>query len=451
MADKVQPQDLDAEQSVLGSLMISREAIPIVMGKLKSDFFYHPAHIHIFEAITTLYKKNQPIDLVTVSDILNKAGALDSIGGHGYLADIMNAVPTASNVDAYMEIVIEKALLRKLIESGSDIIKDAMDNTQDVDQTIEEAQKKVMAISSERVQDDFVKLDSVLRDVFDDIQSVYDKDDKVLGVPSGFTDLDEITSGFHPGDLVILAARPAMGKTTLALNMAVNAALHKQMPVAVFSLEMPKEQLAMRLLSSESKLDSKRLRTANLHEHEYRNLMHALGTLSDAPLYIDDTPGISPLQLRAKIRRLQTQADIKLILIDYFQLMTGGKKRVESRFHEISEIVREIKGFAKESGIPIIALSQLSRAVEQRSDKRPMLSDLRESGEIEQTADLVLFIHRDDYYDQGKTEEISQYQLSKTDLIIAKHRNGSTGTVNLMFKKDISKFQDAETAHVVPQ
>lgn len=451
MAEKVQPQDLDAEQSVLGSLMLSRDALAVVIGKLRSEYFYHPAHRHIFEAMLELFKKSQPIDLVTVSSELNKKKVLDSIGGSAYLADVLNSVPTAANVESYMDIVIEKALLRRVIESGSHMINEAFEQSQDVDHVIENAQKSILSISGERINDDFVKLDSVLKTVFDDIQSVYDNEDKIIGVSTGFKDLDALTSGFQKGDLVILAARPAMGKTTLAMNFAVNAALHKKQGVAVFSLEMPKEQLALRLLSSESKLDSKRLRTANLHDHEYRNLMHALGTLSEAPLYIDDTPGISPLQLRSKVRRLQVEADIKLILIDYLQLMKSASKRVESRFHEISEIVREVKGFAKESGIPIIALSQLSRAVEQRQDKRPMLSDLRESGEIEQTADLVVFIHRDDYYESASADAARPYSLSKSDIIIAKHRNGPTGNVTLMFKKDLSKFQDADLAHVVPQ
>lgn len=449
MEDKIQPQNLDAEQSVLGSMMISKDAIALAIGRVKPEHFYRSAHAHIFNAMVELYQKNEPVDLVTVSNTLRKNGNLDEAGGHSYLAEIINAVPTASNVESYASIVFEKAMLRRLIDAGSDIVKEAFDDTQYAAQVIEFAQKRVMDISSETTREDFVKLDTVIKGVFDDIQSVYDTDDKILGVTTGFHDLDNLTSGFQKGDLVILAARPAMGKTTLALNLATNAA-EKGNAVAVFSLEMPSSQLAMRLLSSESKLDSKRLRTANLHEHEYKNLMLALGKLSEMPVYIDDTPGISPLELRAKLRRLQAQDDIKLILIDYLQLMRSSKRKVESRFQEVSEIVRDVKAFAKESGIPIIALSQLSRSVEQRQDKTPQLSDLRESGEIEQTADLVMFIHRDDYYDQQTQDDLKDFNVSPTKVIIAKHRNGPTGSIDLMFKRNVSKFENAETKAFVP-
>ncbi len=442
MQDKIPPQDLDAEQAVLGAMMISKDATAIVVGKLRTDHFYRPAHVHIFQALLDLYRKNEPVDLVTVASELKKQNKLEDAGGRTYLAEIINSVPTAANAERYSQIVLEKAMARKLIDAGSTMISDAFDDGQEIDGALEAAQRALIDISKDHVQDQFVKIDSVLKTVFDDIQSIYDsKGEKLLGVPSGFKDYDTITSGFQKSDLIILAARPAMGKTTLALNFATNAAILHKIPVAIFSLEMPKEQLALRLLSSESKLDSKRLRTANLHEHEYKNLMHGLGTLSEAPIYIDDSPGISPLDLRAKTRRLQMEADIQLIIIDYLQLMRGGKKRIENRFQEVSEIVREVKAFAKESKIPIIALSQLSRAVEQRTDKRPMLSDLRESGEIEQTADLVLFINRNDYYEQNET---APNQASITDLIIAKHRNGPTGDVKLMFRKDISKFISAD-------
>lgn len=450
MQDRIQPQDLEAERSILGAMMISKDAIALAAGRVKPDHFYRQAHSDIFKAILTLYQRNEPVDLITVSGALKKQDVLEKIGGHSFLADIINSVPTASNVDSYSRIVIEKYMLRRLIDISSDVIKESFDDTSEGDAVLEDAQKRLMDLSSEQGGDEFVKLDTVLKGVFDDIQSVYDTEDKILGVTSGFKDLDAVTSGFQKADLCILAARPSMGKTALALNFAVNAAL-KNIPVAIFSLEMPADQLAVRLLSSESKLDMKRLRTASLHEHEYKNLINALGTLSEAPIYIDDSPGISPLELRAKTRRIQAEADIKLIIIDYLQLMKGGKRRAESRYHEVSEIVREVKAFAKESGIPIIALSQLSRSVEQRQDKTPMLSDLRETGEIEQTADLVMFIHREDYYEQKTSDSMKDLSLSPTNVVIAKHRNGPTGAVQLMFKKNISKFQDAEQVHVVPQ
>lgn len=449
MQERIPPQDLDAEQSVLGAMMISKEAIALGMGKVKPDYFYREAHTHIFNAIFSLYRSNEPVDLVTVSSELKKMDKLEESGGRKYLAELADYVPTAKNIEKYATIVMEKALLRRLIDAGSSIIGESFDAGSEVGEVLEGAQKTILDIGREQVKDDFVKLDSVLKDVFENIQNVYDNEDKILGVSSGYPDLDAMTSGFQKSDLIILAARPAMGKTTLALNFATNAAIKKKVPVAVFSLEMPKEQLALRLLSSESKLDSKRLRTANLHEHEYKSLMLALGTLSEAPIYIDDSPGISPMELRAKTRRLQAEADVQLILIDYLQLMTSGKRKSEGRFQEISEIVREVKGFAKESGVCIMALSQLSRDVEKRQDKVPQLSDLRESGEIEQTADIVMFIHRDDYYE--RSEDSSVNQISNTELVIAKQRNGPTGTVKLAFRKDISRFISADPDYAAPQ
>ena len=439
--EKIQPQDLESEQSVLGSMMISKDAIALVVGNIKSDYFYKQAHAYIFDCIVELYKKNEPVDLVTVSSSLKKKNQLTDIGGRQYIAQLVDSVPTASNAHKYAEIIREKALLRRLILAGSDIVKQSFEDQEDVNVVLEQAQKNILDISSESFKEDFVKIEHVIKDVFENIQNTYDSEDKILGVPSGYPDLDALTAGFQKSDLIILAARPSMGKTAFALNIASNVAIRKNIPVAIFSLEMPKEQLAMRMLSAESKLDSKRLKTSNLHEHEYKNLTMGMGQLSEAPIYIDDTPGISPIELRAKTRRLQAEADVGLILIDYMQLMKSSKKRVESRYHEVSEIVREVKAFAKESGIPIIALSQLSRAVEQRSadDRVPRLSDLRESGEIEQTADLVMFIHRADYYETANEE--SPHQTSKTNIVIAKHRNGPTGTVDLAFQKNISKFR----------
>ncbi len=440
--ERIPPQDLEAEQSVLGAMMISKTAIALVAGKLRPEYFYREAHGHIFRAILSLYQKNEPVDLVTVSSELKKSDALELAGGRSYLAEVIDSVPTSANVEKYATIVSEKGILRKLIDAGSGIIRDAFDEGQDVGPVLDAAQKSILDISKEQVRDDFVPIQTILNDVFDNIQSVYGNEDKILGVPTGFPDLDLMTSGFQKGDLIILAARPSVGKTTLALNFAMHAAVTKKVPVAIFSLEMPKEQLVMRLLCSEARMDSKRLRTANLLEHEWKDLNQAFGRLGDAPIYIDDSPSMSPLEFRAKTRRLQMEApDLGLILIDYLQLMTIQRKRVESRFQEVSEIVREIKAFAKESQIPIVALSQLSRDVEKRQDKTPQLSDLRESGELEQTADLVMFIHRDDYYDQAQ-----QAKYSPTKLVIAKQRNGPTGHVEMMFQRDISKFRSADKA-----
>ncbi len=443
--ERIPPQNLDAEQSLIGALMLSKQAMAVVLGRVKAEHFYRDAHAHIYKAILALYQRSEPVDLVTLANELRKNGVLEEIGGRVYLAELADAVPTASNAERYADIVIEKALLRRIIDMGSDMVKMGFDDAQEAKEALEVAQRSVLALTRESIREDFVPLREVLNTVFDTMQSTYQSEDKILGVPTGFKDLDQLTSGFQAGDLIILAARPSMGKTTLALNFAAHAALNKQMPVAVFSCEMPKEQLAIRLLCAEAKLDTKRLRTANLKDHEYKDLNQAFGRLADAPLYIDDSPGISPLELRAKTRRLQMDTDVKLIVIDYMQLMRSGKSRVENRYQEISEIVREVKAFAKESKIPIIALSQLSRDVEKRQDKRPQLSDLRESGEIEQTADLVMFIHRDSYYENNSEEN------SVAKLIIAKQRNGPTGDVGMIFRRDISKFMPAAPMHVMPQ
>lgn len=441
----IPPQNLDAEQSLIGALMLSKQAMASVLGRVKPEHFYRDSHGHIYKAILALYQRSEPVDLVTLANELRKNGVLEEIGGRVYLAELADSVPTASNAERYADIVMEKALLRRIIDMGSDMVKMGFDDTQEAKVALEEAQRSVLALTRESIREDFVPLRDVLNTVFDTMQSTYQSEDKILGVPTGFKDLDQMTSGFQAGDLIILAARPSMGKTTLALNFAAHAALNKQMAVAVFSCEMPKEQLAIRLLCAEAKLDTKRLRTANLKDHEYKDLNQAFGRLADAPLYIDDSPGISPLELRAKTRRLQMDVDLKLIVIDYMQLMRSGKSRVENRYQEISEIVREVKAFAKESKIPIIALSQLSRDVEKRQDKRPQLSDLRESGEIEQTADLVMFIHRDSYYENNSEEN------SVAKLIIAKQRNGPTGDVGMIFRRDISKFMPAAPMHVMPQ
>jgi len=444
MEEKIQPQNLESEQSVLGAMMMSKDAVSLVAGKIKPEHFYKNAHGNIYRAILSLTKKNEPVDLITVSDELKKLNVLDESGGRSYLAEVIDSVPSAANAQKYAEIVFEKAILRELIDAGSEIINDAFDDAQEAPSILDKAHKTINDISREMISDDFVPLKDVLNTVFDNIQSTYENEDGIMGVPTGYPDLDAMTSGYQRGDLVILAARPSMGKTTLVMNMAAHAAIDKQVPVAMFSCEMPKEQIAMRMLCSEARLDSKRLRTANLQDHEYRDLNQAFGRLGEAPIFIDDSPGISPLELRAKCRRLQSEADIGLIIIDYLQLMRGGKKRMESRYHEVSEIVREIKAFAKESGIPIIALSQLSRDIEKRQDKRPQLSDLRETGEIEQTADLIMFIHREEGYAEEKKE------VCPCQLVIAKQRNGPTGNINLVFRRDISKFLPGTTHQEAP-
>lgn len=447
VAERIPPHSTDSEQSLLGAFFLSQDAFALMSAKVKTAHFYHPAHAVIFDAMLQLHRQSDPIDLVTVVDELNKVKKLDLVGGRAYLIELADAVPTASHVEKYADTVLQRYLLRELIKMGSSIVGMAFDDGAEGVEVLDKAQGVVSEMSRELVQEDFVPIKDVLNTVFEDIQSTYDNEEGLLGVPTGFSDFDKLTSGFNPGDLVILAARPSMGKTSLSLHFARFAAIQAKLPVAYFSLEMPKEQLAMRMLCSESRLDSGRLRTAELKEHEYKNLVIAMGTLADSPLYIDDKPGISPLELKAKFRRLKQEVDVKLVIIDYLQLMRSSKKRVESRFQEVSEIVREVKAFAKEEQVPVIALSQLSRDVEKRQDKFPLLSDLRESGEIEQTADLVLFIHRE--------ESPQEMQLtpgqSNVQLIIAKQRNGPVGKVGLFFKKDTSRFEQlAQNVHEMP-
>tara|TARA_A100001015_G_C15009718_1_gene722410 strand:- start:708 stop:2069 length:1362 start_codon:yes stop_codon:yes gene_type:complete len=436
MANRVPPQNIEAEQSILGALMISKDAIASVLGQIQPEDFYVSRHAEFFKAILSLYQKNEAIDVVTVVDELNKLNTIEKAGGREYIVDVLNSVPTAANVHHYVEIVKEKAILRKMITAGTNVVSKAFEDSEESDELLNNSIKEFMEISKDNTDNDFAKIGEVVNNVWDDISESYGKEDQILGTPTGFKDFDLLCSGFQPSDLIILAARPAMGKTTLAMNFGLNAALQSNAGVAVFSLEMPKEQLALRMLSSEAKVDMARLKTANIAEQEYRGLAKALGRLSEAPIFIDDTPGISPMQLRAKCRRLMMEHEIKIIVIDYLQLMRIGRKRIESRFQEVSEIVREIKAIAKELNVNVIALSQLSRDVEKRgADALPKLSDLRESGEIEQTADMVLFIHREDYYDSTNSK------TGLASLVIAKHRNGPTGRIELVFRKDVSRFE----------
>ena len=443
MSTRVPPQNIEAEQSIIGALMLSKDAIASVLGQIQPEDFYVNRHAEMFKAVLSLYQKNEAIDIVTMVDELNKMKTLDKAGGKEYIADVLNSVPTAANVHHYVDIVKEKSVLRKMI--GTDVVAKAFDDAEESDEMLNTAIKDFMEISKSNTDNDFAKIGEVVNNVWDNISESYGKEDQILGTPTGFKDFDLLCSGFQPSDLIILAARPAMGKTTLAMNFALNAAVQSNAGVAVFSLEMPKEQLALRMLSSEAKVDMSRLRTANIAEQEYRGLAKALGRLSEAPIFIDDTPGISPMQMRAKCRRLMMEHDIKIIMIDYLQLMRLGRKRIESRFQEVSEIVREIKAIAKELNLNVIALSQLSRDVEKRGvDALPKLSDLRESGEIEQTADMVLFIHREDYYDSSNTK------TGLANLIIAKQRNGPTGKVELVFRKDVSRFEMSSKGMAAP-
>lgn len=446
MEERIPPQDIDAEMSVLGAMMLSKDATHAVLGRLRPEYFYKDAHMHIYTAMQSLVNQGEPVDSLSVAAELKKLNFLGSSGGKGYLAEVVNSVPTAANVVHYSDIVLEKAVLRKLIDVGGEMVSHAFDDSLDMDDILNNAQREINEVSKETISNDLVRLGSVVTVAWDNINEAFENEDHILGVPTGFSDLDELTSGFQKSDLLILAARPAMGKTALAINFAMKAAIDHQKAVAIFSCEMPKEQIALRMLSAEARVPMSRLKTAKIADDEYRGLSNALGKLSECPIYIDDTPSISPMAMRAKCRRLQAEADLSMVIIDYLQLMRIGKKRVESRFQEVSEIVRELKSIAKELNVPVMALSQLSRDVEKRGGDIPKLSDLRESGEIEQTADLVMFIHRDDYYDQDNNEPVSP-----TSIVIAKHRNGPTGKVDLVFRKDVSRFENAIRHQPVPQ
>ncbi|MFH1428199.1 MAG: replicative DNA helicase [Candidatus Margulisiibacteriota bacterium] len=437
MAERIPPHNNEAEQAVLGAMLLDKETISRVVEILRADCFYNDSHRFIFQAIISLYEDNKPIDMVTVADNLRKNKQLDSIGGSVYLTDILDAIPTASNVEYYARLVDDASILRNMITTGSELVTMAFDPEQEVGSVLENAQRKIFDIAKNRVQKSFTDLKSVLLPVMNKIEESYGKDEVITGVPSDFADLDYLTSGFQKSDMIILAARPSMGKTSFALNIAANVAVKHKIPTAIFSLEMSKEQLAFRLLCSESGIDSHRLKTANLKDHEHNSLAKNLGKLGDAPIFIDDTASLSCLEMKAKARRLALEENIGLVIIDYLQLINGGVKS-ENRTQEISSIARALKALARDLNVPVIALSQLSRGVEQRIDKTPRLSDLRESGEIEQTADIVMFIHREDYYDSAVDNK------NQAQIIVAKHRNGPTGKVDLVFKKEITKFLPKE-------
>ncbi|MFA4906135.1 MAG: replicative DNA helicase [Candidatus Margulisiibacteriota bacterium] len=438
--ERIPPQNLAAEQSVIGSLLIDKNAIVKAIEFLRPDSFYRDAHRFIFEAILELFDRGEPVDLVTVTEVLRKSGKLDAVGGSVYVADLINSVPTAANLEHYAKIVEEKATLRRLIDAGTRIVGSSFEAVENVDQILDRAEKSIFEIALKRSREGFHRLDEVLKSVLDRIDRLYGKKENITGIPTGFADLDNLTAGFQNSDLIILAARPSVGKTALALNIAQNAALRHKIPVAIFSLEMSKDQLAQRMLCSEAEIDALRLKTASLPDAGWKRLTRALSKLSEAPIFVDDTAAITVTEIRAKCRRLKLEKGLGLVVIDYLQLMQG-RGRIENRVQEISEITRSLKTLARELDIPVVSLSQLSRAVMQRQDRTPMLSDLRESGEIEQTADVVIFIHRDDYYNPQSEKG------NLAEIIISKQRNGPIGTVELVFRKDIAKFVNKESRY----
>lgn len=443
LLDKIPPQNIEAEQSVLGAMLLEKEAIVRVMEILRPDDFYHDAHRIIYQGISELFNRSEPVDLITLSEQLRQRDSLESVGGVTYLTALVNSVPTAANVEHYARIVEEKAVLRKLIRVSTEIVSNCYNSNEEVEKIIDQAEQLIFNISQHRTSESFSLIKNVLMETFEKIEYLYNHKGGVTGVASGFADLDRITSGFQPSDLIIIAARPSMGKTALCLDIARNAAINSKLPVAIFSLEMSKDQLAQRMLCAEARVEGQRLRTGFLTEKDWPRLTYALGRLSEAPIFIDDTPSISIMEMRTKARRIKAEHGLGLMVIDYLQLMQSSN-RIESRQQEISEISRSLKALARELKIPVIALSQLSRAVESRQDKKPMLSDLRESGAIEQDADVVIFIYRDEYYNAIKEEDIISGKKTdnkgKAEIIVAKQRNGPIGSIELGFQKEFARF-----------
>lgn len=431
---KVPPHDLEAEQAVLGCMLTDKDSVISAVETLTEDDFYREDNKIIYKAILNLYNRAEAVDIITLKDELSAMGKLDAIGGLEYLAELPDKVPTTSNVERYIKIVEEKATLRSLIRTANDIINSGYDPTQDVEDIMDNAEKKIFNIMQKKNQTGYSSIKDILVDSFTELEDLYNRKQHVTGVPTGFIDLDNRTAGLHNSDLVLVAARPAMGKSAFALNIATNAALSAGTGVAIFSLEMSKEQMANRILGSVAQVDGNSIRTGRIADDDWIKLANASGELSQTGIYIDDTPGISVMEIRAKCRKLKMEKNIGLVVIDYLQLVQGSNKRAGSREQEISEISRSLKILAKEINVPVIALSQLSRAPEQRPDHRPMLSDLRESGAIEQDADIVMFLYRDDYYNQDSEKK------NIAEVIIAKHRAGSTGTVELAWLGNYTKF-----------
>ena len=432
---RIPPHDDDAEMAVISSMLFDRDALVTAYETIKADDFYRPDYKAVFEALAELFVTGQPADLVTLKNTLVAHNMFDRIGGRDMLAAIAGSVSTAVNVKHYCRIVSEKAILRRLIKAAESIAGASYEGTHDIDTIMEEAEKQLVDISQNRTMAEFMHVHDALVETIETLEETYRSGSKITGVSTGFTDLDIKTAGLHPSDLILLAARPSMGKTAIGLNIAQYAAVRQNVPVVVFSLEMSNAQVVNRMLCAEAMVDANKLRTGQLDNSDWEKITRAIGPLSEAPIYLDDTPGISPSEVRAKCRRLKLERGLGLIVIDYIQLMSGSAgKRSESRQQEISEISRSLKAIARELNVPLIALAQLSRACEQRADHHPILSDLRESGAIEQDADLVGFIYRDEYYNPDTEKK------GIAEIIIAKQRNGETGTVELMYLGNHVKF-----------
>ena len=436
--DRMPPSDGNAERSVLGSMMIDPEAVGKAVELLQPEDFYKGSHREIFAAMVEQFSVNEPVDILTIGSNLNRSGKLEEVGGNYYLAELANQVASAANVEYHARIVLEKSMLRRLISISTEISGMAFEGTEKATDLIDQAEQKIFSLSERGLRKGFEHIHPILKHTFETIEHYHSRKGTVTGVPSGFNELDNLTSGFQGSDLVIVAGRPSMGKTAFCLNLARNAAVDHGVGVAFFSLEMANYQLAMRLLCSEARVDAHRVRTGTLENDRWPRLAEAAGRLYKAPIFIDDTPGISILELRAKARRLMAEHRIGMIVIDYLQLIHGP--RTDNRQQEISMISQSLKALAKELNVPVLALSQLSRAVESRTDKKPMLSDLRESGAIEQDADVVMFVFREEFYGQSDQEGLAE-------IIIGKHRNGPIGTAHLRFQKRYVRFENMDTAH----
>ena len=439
------PQSVDAEQAVLGSILKDQDALNSIIDYFNSEtYFYYPKHKIIFRAILRLYEKNDPCDITTVAEELTRMDQLDKVGGRLYLVDLIDGVASTANVKSYADIIIEKSVLRNLINISNDITKSCYDQDDEVGNLLDQAEQKIFSIAESRLRKGFTRLSELLPQSFEQLEDYQNTKGGLVGIPTGFTELDSLTAGLHNGNFVVVAGRPSMGKTALALNIAEHVALEEKKPVGIFSIEMSQEQLVMRLLCGRARLSQHLLRTGRLRDSEWVKLTHASGPLSEADIYIDDSAFLSTLEMRAKARRLKSQHDIGLLIIDYIQMMTSPG-RVDNRQQEMAMISRSIKGLAKELEIPVLAVSQLSRMVETRGgDKRPQLSDLRESGAIEQDADVVMFVFRPEFYlshlphDDPKFMEVE----GKAEIIVSKQRNGPTGKVGLTFVKDYVRFED---------
>lgn len=433
---RIPPHSLEAEQSIIGSMIMDREAIGIALEHIDQHDFYHPDLKIVFSSIIELHNRNNPVDLVTLQDQLKKDDSLDRIGGVEYLSKLAMSVPTSAHIKNYASIVKEKSVLRRLIKTGQDIITDSYESKDDLEVILNTAEEKIFNIMQNRKTEEFSAISELINPTLNLIVSAHDNGDAITGISSGFVDLDTKTAGLQKADLILIAARPSMGKTALALNIAQHAAVKGKYSIAIFSLEMSKEQLVNRMLCSESMVDAQKVRTGSLEDDEWSNLLSGAAILNDSRIFIDDTPGITVSEIKAKCRKLKIEKGLDMVMIDYIQLMSGSGNG-ESRQQEVSEISRSLKGLAREMEAPVVALSQLSRACEARADHRPMLSDLRESGAIEQDADVVMFLYRDEYYDKDSEAK------GMAELIIAKQRNGPTGTVELAWFGQYTKFMNS--------